>query len=136
MEKVLYTQPNIVKVIYNSETKTIIARWDNLGPHDYTQRCTQAQLACVQRDRARVIIVDTSQAKGVLNLTDQEWFRTYLFPALEKAGLRAIITIIPREAVTKLSTQRWKRTGQQVGIEFIEVANFEIACEIAKEYIN
>ncbi len=134
MEKVLYMQPDIVKVIYDFGMKTIIAHWDNLGPHNYVQLCTKAQLACVRQDKAKVIIMDTAKAKGVMNLTDQAWLGTYLFPELYKAGLRAVITVTPTEATTKLSTQRWNRTGQLSEISFVEVSSFEAAREIAKRY--
>ena len=134
MTKKLYHQPNIVETVYEPDTKSIIAAWQNLGPHDYLRPCTEAQLKCARQDDAKVVIVDTSKAKGVLKQEDQEWFGTYLFPKLQAAGIKAIITIVPSDALAKLTARQWTRTGQQFGVEFIDTATLQTARQLAKQY--
>ena len=81
-----------------------------------------------------MVIVDTSKAKGVLKQEDQEWFGTYLFPKLQAAGIKAIITIVPGDALSKLTARQWTRTGQQFGVEFIDTATLQTARQLAKQY--
>jgi len=133
MSKLLYQQPDVVSAEYDAATNAVIVTWQNLGPHNYLRPCLAAQNKSVKGDGAKYIIVDTSEAKGVLKQEDQEWFATELFPELQAAGLKAIITIVPKAALTKMATRQWTRTGAQFGIEFYDAASMEDAVAIVNQ---
>ncbi len=130
----VYQQPNIVKVVYDATLKSLIVEWTYLGPHKSIRPCTMAQLKAIQENRAKAIIVNTANATGVAKKEDLKWFDNYLFGELEKAGLKAIITVIPQDALTRLSASYWKNTGKTFGIEFLETATLEKAKELVSEY--
>jgi hypothetical protein len=54
--------------------------------------------------------------------------------ALKKAGIKAVITILPKSAITRLTAAWWTRTGAIAGIECLETASMEQALELAKPY--
>ena len=64
----------------------------------------------------------------------EPWFGTYLFPKLQAAGIKAIITIVPSDALAKLTARQWTRTGEQFGVEFIDTATLQTARQLAKQY--
>jgi len=134
MSKELYVQPGIVRAVYAPSSRTIWAAWEKLGGHDYIRPCCQAQLDCAKSDKAQVIIVDTSVATGTVSQEDQQWFGAFLFPEMQKAGIKAIITVLPASALTRMSTQRWKKTGEQSGMDFVEANNLEEAHAAARAY--
>ncbi len=135
MSKRIYQQPNVVEAVYEPGTKSIVVTWQDLGPHNYLRPCTEAQLKCAQEDGAKVIIVDTSKAKGVLKQDDQEWFGTYLFPQLQAAGIKSIITVLPESALSKLTAKQWSSTGKQFDVEFVDTATLKVARQLAKQYV-
>lgn len=135
MRKSIYTAtaPQLVDTEYDDELKSVIATWYNFyAPKDLQASC-QAQLKAVQEDGCKSIIVDCRQTKGVVRQEDQEWMDNYLFPEYVKAGLKAIITILPKSALSKLSTMNYKKTGSQHGIHMYECKDMETAEKLAKE---
>ena len=134
MSRVLYDVSNTVEAVYDRNINSIVVTWTHLGPHDHLRPCVKAQLECVKRDGAKALVVDTSNATGVLKQEDQEWFNTQLFPSLQAAGLKAIITVVPQNALTKLAARQWQSSGRKSGIEFIQTESRTTALERAKTY--
>ena len=134
MHQVLYNSDDVVAAHYDQPLNTIIVTWTFLGPHDYLRPCLEAQLECAREDNAKSVIIDTSNATGVLDQSDQEWFGTTLFPEMQKAGVKAIITVTPENAIPKMASKQWQSVGLQFGIDFIETGSLETAKELAQQY--
>jgi hypothetical protein len=65
---------------------------------------------------------------------DQKWFGDYLFPNMQKAGIKAIITVLPKDALAKLGAKTWNKTGNMFDIDFYEVSSRAEAENQAKNY--
>ena len=113
---------------------TIVVAWANLGPLEYLRPTLEVQRECMKTRETRVIIVDTSITEGVLTQEDQERFQTDIFPEFEPNGVKALITVLPQSALSRLAARQWMRTGSQFGVEFIDVDILETALNVAKDY--
>lgn len=136
MSKNIYTKEGIVETIYDPSIQTIIVTWINLGPHNYLRPCLEAQVECVRNDGAKIILVNTAKAKGVLSQVDQTWLATDVFPVYEEYGVKAVITVIPRQIFAQLAARQWQKTGRQFGVDFVDTGSYEDALELAKKYVS
>lgn len=136
MSKDIYTVQGFVETIYDPTIKTIIVTWKNLGPHNYLRPCLEAQVECVREDGAKVILVNTATAKGVLSQVDQSWLATDVFPVYEEHGVKAVITVVPKQVFAKLAARQWQKTGRQFGVDFVDTGSYEAALELAKKYVS
>ncbi len=123
MGETFFQVANVVDATYDAATATMLVHWHDLGPHDHLRPCCEAQLACAKANGAKAMILETSQAKGVLSKEDQQWFPDYLFPAFEKVGLEKIVTVVPADAFARLAAKYWQNLGKQFGIEFYETGS-------------
>ena len=98
------------------------------------RRCIDAEIDCTWKNKVKVLVVDTSQATGVFSQEDQQWLAEYAIPELAKAGLKAVITVLPKNANTLLATKRWKLNGSQSGTDYLEADSIQTAFEVAKQY--
>ncbi len=130
--KDLYSIDGIVETKLNTDINAVVCRWETFSGHGHLRPCIETQIQAV-RSGARFVVVDVSAAKGLPNNDDQEWFGTHVFPAYEKAKLRALITIVPQSAVTKLGARRWQSTGNRFGFETFEAASLDEAFSICRE---
>ena len=124
--RVFYEEAGIVLAQADGTTRTLLVRWDDLGPHDYIRPCCEAQIREVQGG-ARFLILDTSESTGAISQDDQAWLGESLFPRLAEAGLEAIVTVVPRNAMAKLSSRGWARTASPFGFDMFEAASEEDA---------
>ncbi len=133
--KTLYNKPNYVETMLDESLKCIIVTWLNLSNGDIVTESCLAQLEEVKKG-ATVIIVDTYEARSVPPQDVQDWFGTTLFPAYSKAGLKAIITVIPKRPTTRLGAKRWKETGKLFEFTMYETETLHSAKELAIEIQN
>lgn len=129
-----FTKPGVVKNVYDSSLSAIIATWTDLGPHDFARPCVEAQLEVIRKNPVKVMIVDAYNAVGVLKSLDQDWLGEEVFPKYEQAGLRAVITVPSKSALSRLSSNQYQQTGSDFKIDFVEVESLEEAIEMAGKY--
>lgn len=134
MRKVLYAVDGIVEAVFDPSMNCIIVTWTDLGPHEYVQPCLESQIACVKTDGAKVIIVDTADSMGELTPEQQSWLGTHAFPAFQRYGLKAVITVIPKDEQSRMAANQWQITGSGFGFDFVEVATLKVAQNLAKMY--
>jgi len=119
----LYNEPGVVQASFDDANKTVIARWDVFPATGHFRPALEAQLDCVEKQGCQFIIVDVSKTQGVPTQEDQKWLGEVVFPGYEKAGLRAVVTIVPEDALTKLGASRWKKTGSDFNFAMFEVSS-------------
>jgi hypothetical protein len=136
MVKDLYTVDGVVETSYDPSIKSIIVTWIHLGPHDHLRPCLEAQVDCVENDGAKVILVDTAESTGVLAQVDQTWFGEYVFPTYQRNGVKAVITVVPKSALTNLAAKQWQKTGSDFGVDFVEVDTIKTARKLAADYTS
>ena len=132
MSEHFFQVEGVVEATYNAPLRTMLIHWHDLGPHDHTRPCCEAQLVFTNANGAKAMILETSQAKGVISKEDQQWFSDYLFPKFEEAGLEKIITVVPEDAFARLAANYWQKLGKQFGIEFFETGSLAHAVQIVE----
>lgn len=130
-----YSKPGFVTAEVDSSTKSVIVYWENLSDGYIVKECCLAQLNQVIQGNAQVVIVETSTAKGVPPQDVQDWFGSTLFPKFRENNLKAIVTVLPKSALTKLASKRWMSTGKPFTFEMFECASLDDAKDIAKKYL-
>ncbi len=130
--RIIYEKPDYVKTTVDPALNVVIATWYNLCDGDVIKESCLAQLEEVKKGAVSVI-VDTYNARGVPPQESQEWFGATLFPGFGKAGLKAIITVLPKSPTAKLGARRWKETGSQFSFTMYETESLKSAKDLAKE---
>lgn len=125
-----FEEPGVVAAERDGD-HTIVVHWRNLALGEVVRACCEAQLEQV-RNGARVIIVDTEDARWAPPQEIQDWFGDRLFPDLRDAGLAAIITVVPRSAVARLASSRWKSIGEPFSFGMYEAESLDDAGELAR----
>ncbi len=77
-----------------------------------------------------------SEAQGVLRPATHTWLEEFLFPRYLTAGLRAIITVSPEDAITDLSIQSWTKAGKPCSFDMVLAHSMSEAKELAKTYVT
>ena len=133
--RVIYEQPEVVKAVADQRQGVIFVTWQTLRRDEIVKACCQAQLEEVRNGR-RVIVVDSSAARGGASQAVQTWFAEELFPALNEAGLQAIITVAPQNAAVRLSAKQWTRTGAPFGFDMYETDSLDAAKTLARTILH
>ncbi len=134
MKNNIYNAPGFVDTWHEQDKGIIVAKWHKLTTREHVRPSCEEQLKVAQTTNAKCVIVDTSTAEGVPFPEDQKWFGDYLFPNMQKAGIKAIITVLPQNALTRLGTNTWKKTGSLFDMDFVDAASYEDAVDIASKY--
>ena len=61
------------------------------------------------------------------------WLEDFLFPAYEKAILKAIVTIQSADAMARLSSRLWNRAGSKFSFEAINTLTLDGAYEYIQQ---
>lgn len=133
MEK-LYDAPGVTSAGYDPAHKAIVAKWENFPATGHFRPCLEAQVNCVQQHDVDFVVVNVSTTQGVPAQEDQQWLGDYVFPGYESAGLKAVITIVPQDALTQLGASRWRQTGSTFKFDMFEVASLEDAKACIRDY--
>ena len=107
--------------------------WETFIGHRHLRPSIEAQVAHVRDHGARFVVVDVSGAKGVPSDEDQAWFAETVFPQYKTHGLAALVTVLPKSAITKLGASRWNRSASGFGFELAEVASLDDARALIAE---
>lgn len=134
MKTPLYNAPGYGSAWYESTNQCIYAQWENMLTKEHMRPSCEAQLKAAAQYKAKAVIIDSSNSKGLPVPEDQKWFGDYLFPNMQKAGIKAIITVLPKDALAKLGAKTWIKTGSMFGIDFLEVGSVPEAENQAKNY--
>ncbi|QTA91696.1 hypothetical protein [Desulfonema magnum] len=134
MNNTIYMKEGYVKVNYKPETGVVYILWKNLFNQDIVRECCERQLEEVHKG-AKILVANISNAKGVVLEETQKWFKSYLFPAYAKAGLKAIITIDSKVLITRLTARRWTQVGSRFVFDMVTVRSKEEAAKTAANYL-
>lgn len=123
MSTVLYDAPGICSASLDAVRGVIHAVWHKFPGNGHFRPSLDAQSHAVAAGKARYVIVDVSKASGVPTQEDQEYLVKQTFPAYKRGGLKAIVTIVPASALTKMGAQRWQDSGAQFGFRMFEAGS-------------
>ena len=80
---------------------------------------------------AKVIIVEFVDAIGALPQETQDWLTTTFFPKVQEFGEKAIITVIPKNGLTKFTAKQWMSSCSPFGFEMFDAASLKDAQTLA-----
>lgn len=132
MRKSIYTPKtsDVISVEYDDQLYCIFVAWKNLAS-DETRPCSEAQYAAHKKYGGRFTIIDLSQAQGAVKPEDHAWFDTVHYPQLARdTGLKKIITILPKSALSGLSVKRYERLGEKHGIAMYTCTDMSVALDL------
>lgn len=128
-----YEKEGVVRTYMDgSLPKTVVVEWDSLYDGDIVRESCEAQLEKVKQG-ARFLIIETSKSKGVPPQDVQNWFGETLFPAFDKAGLKAMITVVPESALSRMAAKNWIKNGTPFQFDSYDAASLEDAKKLIKE---
>ena len=127
--EMFYEVSGVVRT-YMENSNIIVVEWDNLFDNEVIKKSCLEQLEKAKKG-AKVLIIETSKAKGVPSQETQEWFASTLFPAFEQAGLKAMITVVPESALTKMASKSWIKRASDFSFDSYDAASLEEAKNLA-----
>jgi hypothetical protein len=129
----IYHAAGQCEATFDAATQTIYARWDKFPAEGHFRPCLDAQAKLVAAGRAKFVIVDVSKTTGVPLQEDQAYLVEKVFPAYKAGGLKAIITVVPASAITKMGAKRWQDSGSQFGFAMYEAASVADAEQLIRD---
>lgn len=114
-----------------ASTQTLWVRWKKMHVSaDLRGDLTQG-LALVRRHGVRHWVADVSGVTTPTQKDDQVWIAEQ-GPKFIEAGLKSIVTVVPKSAIAKLSTKGWQGELQSKGAGFVmvDVASLEEAAQV------
>lgn len=124
---VVYDAPGEVVVTHDRAASEIVVVWTQFAPGPTFKESLDVQADIVERGEARFIVVDTSTTRGTPSREDQEYLITSVFPRYKAVGLKAIVTVVPNNALTRMGANRWKASGSDFGFAMYDAASVEDA---------
>lgn len=126
--------PGVGSIGYDDSIKSVILTWFKNDDSIFRERM-ETELRLVVERGLRTVIVDTSQARGVLSLENQAWIAEDFFPRLSKTGVRALVSVVPQSAIAHLTNKR-SFNDAQVPFEIVQVNSVADAHEVAVRVMN
>jgi hypothetical protein len=134
--EILYKKETIVQTEFDSKQKIIVVTWKSLSGHPYLKECVQMHVDLVKEKGAQALIIDVSEATGVPTQEEQSWFGSYVFPNYDKYGLKIIVTILPKSALTEMSARKWNQTASTFRFNTFETGSKENAFELVSQELG
>lgn len=126
---------NKLTVSWRDDVKAVVDKWEDYSVSfdDFRQAVLVTGLDHAKANGGVAWIVDSSDAKGVFSQEIQNFIGSDVFPAFAKNGIKYFITILPTNAITKLTVKNFSRKAGPNGLELIEVASLDAAINFLKE---
>ncbi|MCU0622843.1 MAG: hypothetical protein MUF53_03135 [Gemmatimonadaceae bacterium] len=121
MPETLYSAPGVVTCTLDRPRGVMHVTWQKFPGDGHFRPCLEAQMRAAAAG-AKYLIADVRTTVGVPSQDDQDWVAKTVFPTFQKHGFRAIVTLTPQSAITKLGAKRWTDSGAPFGFRMFETA--------------
>ncbi|UXP33617.1 hypothetical protein N6H18_06575 [Reichenbachiella agarivorans] len=128
-----YEKPGVVNTSLDLITKSMHVKWTSLSDDKAIEECCLAQVEQVKNGIQKMYL-DVSDAVGVPSQARQKWFETELFPTFSKYGMKVVINILPKSAITKLASKKWVSVAAPFDFDMFDAADLKSAKELASKY--
>jgi hypothetical protein len=122
----------VCSVGYDAEIGAVVVTW-LVNDDEAFQPMLETQLQLVTEHHASTVVVDTLHTRGMVDDENQDWLVDDYFPRLADTGLKAIIFVQPKSAITRIVNQRSFQQGDYP-FSMIEVASLDDALDLARKY--
>jgi hypothetical protein len=124
--------PGVCSIGYDPEVEAVVIRW-LVNDDESFRPMLETQLRIVTVRGASTVVVDTLLARGMVDDDNQTWLVEDFFPRLSQTGLKAIITVRPKSAITRIVNARSFQQGDHP-FSMLEVSTLEEAMVLAAKY--
>ena len=126
---------NKLNVSWRSDIKAIVDKWIdyNVPLAEFKDAVLGKGLDYAKAHGAVAWIVDSSTAKGVFSKEIQDFIGTDVFPAFAANGIKYFITILPENALTKLTVKNYSTKAGPHGLELVETGSLDAAVAFLKK---
>jgi hypothetical protein len=101
--------PGVVRLDYHADTEAMVVSWTTFSADaELLKRALTEGVQACAANGAKYWVADTLATTGVLPLEVAEFIGAQMVPACVEVGLRGVVTIIPRSALTATSNARWQ----------------------------
>ena len=134
--KVIYTNKYLLTVYHNEEKSYIILKWKSFRISlEEIKEMHKNILDYAVNNNCEIFIADTAETQSMLSEEIIYWWRNIWIEELIKKGIKMIITIIPKNITSQLSTFEWQK-GDYGRIVMSNVLSLEQAEKKIMEYYN
>ena len=132
--KSIYKIPSIIEVYHNADINYILLKWESFTiTLENIKKMHASILQYAVNHDCSVYVADTSTTKNTLNKEITTWWQSEWIDTLKRSGLKLIITLLPENIETQLSTVQWQK-GEYGDIRMMNVLVIEQAEYIIREY--
>ena len=131
--KSFYQKEGVVDTSIDLSDQSMTVKWLSLSDDKVIADCCLAQLEQV-KSGINKLYLDISDTQGVPSQNRQDWFANTLFPKFADNGMKAIFTILPKSALTKLASKKWTKIGAPFNFGMYDVSSIEGAKKLAIQY--
>jgi hypothetical protein len=126
MGMVVYEKPGFIKITHERDLNYLLYDWASFAVQLPDMKDLHLAAHKVIGDKkVKTILADTSLVKNVLYSDCIQWFGEVAMPKFNAAGLKSIITIVPKTALSMISTVNW----QAVELGGIKLMNMHTRAE-------
>jgi hypothetical protein len=124
--QLIYEKKGYITVSLNESPLYIIFDWTKLAVTvDELKDLHMKAYAFIQSKRVKTLIAETSKVTDVLFPEGIKWFGEEHVPRLAAAGLKRVVTVVPKIALSRFATKTWQ--AAVLGIELHNAASLEEA---------
>lgn len=107
---VIYSCKNILTVYHFPDKNYITLKWDSFSISlDEIKKMHRIVLDYAFQHKCSIYVADTSDTITTLNEDIIRWWRDSWIFEMWKKGIKAIITILPRDIMAQISTFDWQK---------------------------
>jgi hypothetical protein len=125
----IYHKQNCITVTYKQSPKYLLYDWHkNFMSLEIFKEAHLTALEAIKTNSIISLISDSSKVTDVPVEECLEWLGKGLVPLLAKAGVKQLITIVPKTALSRIGTKSWQR--QVLGIDMYDVKDMQEALDL------
>jgi hypothetical protein len=130
---IIYEKPNYIQVVYHPEKNYIIFDWtDFLVTLEEVKELFEKAMTVTQQHKCFYYLAETSRVTTMLRPEVIKWWADEWVAKGVAAGIQAIVTVVPKTALSAMSTHSWQ--AQVVsGITMLNAPSLEEAEKALKE---
>jgi hypothetical protein len=133
-QDVVFEIPGTFTCRWDAPSRSIIGTWHSFRTAKVAEIVTRHLTEGGNRG-AKTCVVDVSEIKGVLAPEDATWVEKNGSVLAAKAGIAAIVNVVPASALTKMGADRWLKAVSSNGVGAYTCASIEDAQQIARNVL-
>jgi hypothetical protein len=126
--------PGKMEATWNPDVKAVVDTWTSYSVklEEFRAAVLETELPYAKKNGVKAWIVDSSKAAGTFSREIQDFIGTDIFPSFAKAGVKHFITVLPSNALTKLTVSSFSAKAGPNGLNLVEVSSLADALQWLK----